>query len=271
NSATFNSNRLPDAATLTLTGGAFSFLGRNAAVATTETIGTLHLARGQSFLRSAPSTSVGATSTLTFDNLVRDPGTTVDFTGPNLGTAPNRSLVANPPARVGNSGGILPYATYTPAVFGTPIPDFATYDPAAGIKQFTAYVTSLALAGPGATVKPDNVAQTLPANLTINALLLRNTATVTINPNATLTLSNGLLTSGNGTATIQPGAGAGSAPTLSFDGNEGLITRFEQTNLNTVITGTGGLVMGGLSSNVNGLRIAPPTPGNSYTGGTTIN
>src|SRR5262249_46744836 len=246
NGTTFNADRLPDTATLTLTGGAFSFLGRNAAVATTETIGALHLARGQSFVRSVLSSTVGATSTLTIGSLVRDPGTTVDFTGPNLGTASNRILVGSAPSRVGNNGGILPFATYTPTTFGTPTPDFATYDSATGIKQFTGYVTSLALAGPGDIVKLDNAVQTLAPNLTIGALLLRNNSTVIINPNATLTLSNGLLTSGFGTATIQPGLGAGSAPTLSFDGNEGLITRFMQTNLNTVITGSGGLVIGGL-------------------------
>src|SRR5438046_7182808 len=43
-----------------------------------------------------------------------------------------------------------------------------------------------------------------------------------------------------------------------------------QTNIQTVIAGTGGLVLSGLSAN-GGLLLAPPTPGNSYTGGTTVN
>jgi autotransporter-associated beta strand protein len=277
NAAALNTDRLPDAATLTLTGGALSLLGRNAAVATTETIGTMHLARGQSHVRSTQSTIAGATSLLTIGSLVRDPGTTVNFSnasGPNLGTTTNRILFTSAPATVGNSGGILPYATITPPPLVAPAPDFATYDAALGIKQFTGYVTSLAAAGPGDTVLLQNVSTTLAASQTINALLIRNTTpgnTLTINPGVTLTLSNGLLTAGTGAATIQSGAGSGAPGTLSFDGNEGLITRFTQTNLSAVIAGSGGLVLGGLGSVGNGLLLNPPAPGNSYTGGTTIN
>jgi autotransporter-associated beta strand protein len=274
NSAALNTDRLPDSATLTFAGGALSFVGRNAAVTTTETIGAMHLARGQSYVRSTQSTTTGATSLLTFGALARDPGTTVNFIGLNLGTATNRILFSAAPVTVGNSGGILPYGTFTPSSTGTPVPDFATYDAVLGIKQFTAYVTSLDAAGPGDTVKLENVSTTLTADKTINALLIRNTGTLnalTINPNVVLTLSNGLLTSGSGSATIQSGAGGGTPGTLSFDGGEGLITRFMQTNLNTVIAGSGGLVIGGLASVVNGVLINPPAPGNSYTGGTTIN
>ena len=269
NAAALNADRLPDAANLTFTGGALSFVGRNAAAATTEAVGTMHLTRGQSYVRSTQSTTAGATSTLTIGSLEREPGTTVHFSGLNLGTATNRVLFDDAPVTVGNGGGILPYATVTPSPTGTPVPDFATYDAALGVKQFTAYVTDLAAAGPGDTVKLENVSTTLTADKTINALLIRNTSgfnTLTINPGVTLTPSNGLLTSGFGSATIQSSAG-----TLSFGDSEGLITRFSTTNLNTVIAGTGGLVLGGLASNVQQLTLSPPAPGNSYTGGTTIN
>jgi autotransporter-associated beta strand protein len=269
NGTALNTDRLPDDATLIFTGGALSFVGRNGAVATTEAVGTMHLARGQSYVRSTQGSAAGATSQLTIGDLVREPGTTVHFSGPTLGTATNRIVFAEAPTAVGNAGGILPYATVTPVVFGTPAPDFATYDAALGIKPFTAYVTDLAAARPGDTVKLENVSTALTADKAINALLIRNSGgfnTLTINPGVTLTLDNGLLTSGFGSATIQSSAG-----TLSFGDNEGLITRFSQTNLNTAIAGSGGLVLGGLASNVQGLSLAPPAPGNSYTGGTTIN
>jgi autotransporter-associated beta strand protein len=274
NGAALNADRLPDDATLTFTGGALSMVGRNAAVATTETIGSVHVARGQSYIRSAPSNTPGATSLLTAGSLERDPGATVNFSGTNLGTAANRIVFSNAPATVGNGGGILPYASFAPSLAGTPLVDFATYDAALGVKPFTNYVTSLAAAGPGDTVKLENVSTTLAAGTTINALLIRNTTspnTLTISPGATLTLGNGLLTSGFWSATIQAGAGAGPAPTLSFGGDEGLITRFSPTNLNTVVSGSGGLVIGGQHSNVSGLSLNPPAAGNNYTGGTTIN
>ena len=107
NGATLNTNRLPDNATLKFAGGAMSLQGRNAVgVATTETVGTIHLAQGQSFIRSL--TGAGGTSTFTAGNLVRAPGATVDFTGPGLGTATNRFLFTAAPTTVGNNGGILP-------------------------------------------------------------------------------------------------------------------------------------------------------------------
>jgi autotransporter-associated beta strand protein len=271
NSGTNNTDRIPDTASITLDGGTFSFIGNNAAhAASSETVGTITLGQGQNVLKSKAGTGSGATATLTAASLVRDAGATLNVSGTNLGTSSNRILFPTAPTTVGNSGGILPYATFNDN-------DFATYDSTNGLEAFTGYVTSIASAGSGDTVKLSNTNETVSSDTTINALLISTPASgegvVTVNPGATLTLASGglvlLSSSIFATPTIKPGSGSGTA-TLNF-GSEGVVLRntgSATSFLNTLLTGSSGLTLAG-SSGV--LQINPPSTGNTYTGGTSIN
>src|SRR5262249_34032352 len=233
NSAALNPDRLPDNATLTLTGGAFSYIGRNASGASTETVGTIHLARGQSYIRSVVGSTTGATNAVTAASLVRDAGATVDFSGANLGSASNRILFSTAPTLTNN---ILPYATVAGA-------DFAVYNqggqtglsaPASGF-----YATNLATAGANDVVLLTS-STTLSASTTVAGLVLRGSPQLTVSPGAKLTLGNALLTGGSSGQVIGGG-------TLTF-GPEGIIHRFASTTINTSITGSTALTLAGTGS-----------------------
>jgi autotransporter-associated beta strand protein len=265
-------DRLPDAAVITLNGGQLTFTGNNAGgAASSETVGSVVLARGHSTIQSTAGTGTGATATLTAGTLLRNPGATVNFAGANLGTPSNRILFGVAPPTAGVSSldgtGIWPFATFAAS-------DFATYSPADGVKVFTGYISSIAAAGPGDTVRLQNVSETVTADKTINALFLTNngpTSNVTLNAGATLTLASGglsmAITGGISTPAILPSPAA-SGGTLAF-GGEGIVfsnVGIFSDSINTRIAGGAGLTIGGSST----LNINPPG-GSSYTGGTTLN
>ena len=259
NSGTNVTNRIPDAATITMNGGTFAFQG-NAAANSTETISTITLAQGHSHIQSSAGGSF--TAQLTSSNLVRNPGASADFSGTNLGTASNRIIFTSidgltPTARlVGNNGGILPYATFANN-------DFASYDASNGIKAFAGYASSIAAAGPGDTVKLSSN-ETVPASQTINALFIAGAFTATINPGATLTLGSGALLA-TGSSSIATGNGTGVA-TLAF-GAEGIIWNTGgSTIISTAIAGSNGLTM-----SAGAITLQPPSGGNVYSGVTTLN
>src|SRR5262249_1900866 len=139
--------------------------------------------------------------------------------------------------------GIWPFATVADA-------DFATYDAAGGVRAFTGYVSSLAAAGPGDTVRLTGVNETVAADKTVNALLLNSTASnrVTINPAATLTLAGGGLAirqAGGLAPSIVPGTGAGVA-TLDLGGDGFLFSiGFFANGVSTRVAATGGVAFSG--------------------------
>src|SRR5262249_34835756 len=115
-------NRLPDTASLILSGGTFLFQASTAAN-TTETIATDTSASGHSTIQSSAGGSF--TTQLVASSLARNPDATVAFVGTALGTT-NKILFGSAPSTVGNGSGIIPYALVnnpTTSAF-----DFATYD-----------------------------------------------------------------------------------------------------------------------------------------------
>jgi autotransporter-associated beta strand protein len=269
NSTTDNTDRIPDTAEITLDHGGLSFVGNNAdGAASTETVGTITLAAGHSTLSARAGTGAGATATLLAANLVRNPGATFNATGANLGTASNRILFSTPPTTVGNNGGILPYGSVNDV-------DFATYDASTGLKAFTGYVTSLAAAGPGDTVKLQDASETVPADKTVNALMISTSTlgvgTVSLDQGTTLTLASGglflLSPHANSYPVIHPTNSSGTA-TVNFGDSEGVVfgnTGGFSSFLDTVLAGTNGVTFTGASGQVS---VQPPSPGNTYTGGT---
>jgi autotransporter-associated beta strand protein len=222
-------------------------------------MGTLHVARGQSFVVSTAGSGASST-TVTFGKLTRDASATVDFSGTGLGSASSRLVFTQAPTTVGSNGGVLPYATFT----GT-TQDFATYNGSSGVTAFTGYASTLASAGASDIVLLTSSAS-LTANKSVAALLMRGSPTLTINPGVTLTLQNGLVTTGT-SATINAAVGAGTAA-VNF-GAEGIIQRFTSsaTAIKTAIGGSSALVLSGTGE----LDLEPPLSGNTWTGGTTLN
>ncbi|MCX6850548.1 MAG: autotransporter-associated beta strand repeat-containing protein [Verrucomicrobia bacterium] len=108
NLQTQNNNRINDAAPITLRGGTITYTGRVGTIAT-ETFGAISLAQGSNTITATPTAGSSAFSSvdLTFGALTRTAGSTINFTGTNLGQQGNnaRIVFASAPAVVG--GGIL--------------------------------------------------------------------------------------------------------------------------------------------------------------------
>ena len=196
---------------------------------------------------------LGTSSLLLFNNLVRNAGATLNLanSNANLDTLANRIAFTTVPTAylTGSNGGILPFVTVANN-------DFATYDLVNNsLGAFTGYVNSLAAAGPNDTVKlagPDM----LTGNKTINALLLTSGSSVG-EEGYTLTLaSGGLLATNN--ATVVGG-------TLNFDGKEGIVIATAGTaTINSILTGTVGLTVGG------GATVVLPNANPGLSGGSTL-
>jgi fibronectin-binding autotransporter adhesin len=256
-------NRISDAANITLAGGALDFVGFNGASASTETIGSLRLTAGHSYVRSEAAAHASASNRLTFGNIVRSPGATLDFRGSDLGTSKNRLLFTTAPTKVGANGGILPYATYTSTQH-----DFATYSVTQGISPFTGYATNLATATANDIVLLTS-SQTLAANASVTGLLIRDAGantTLTLS-GATLNVSQALATTSTATTSNKVSlVPSGTASQLTF-GAEGIVHRNTPTTISTAITGESALTFSGVGA----LVLEPPVEGNSFTGGATLN
>ena len=274
--------------------GSFNFLANNGpGAASSETLGTVTLASGQSVISAgyAVAPATGVTSSVTSANLVRNvAGATVNFIGGTgnvtpLGTATNQLIFtqinggAPSAAIVGSStvaghigDGILPWAEVNG---GSGTGDFATYNGSGGtgINAFQGYAASIATATATDTVK-ETAAETVAASKTINALLI-NAATaalqVTVNAGVVLTLSSGAFMANGTGGQIQIGnAFVTGSPqgTLNFGTAEGILfsnASVSNTNIDTFITGSGGVTL-------NGANITTWNTGvSTYTGGTTLN
>ena len=275
-------NRINDSATVSLGGGNFILAGKNN-TATTETVGVLSIAAGgQSTLTSNIGT--GSTAVLTFNgtNVVRSgTGGTVAFAGTGAILMPNGTLSNSILGGWGWMGGSTTNVTGAPATLvGGTVSALTNFD-----KTYTAATTTgvndwtdgqnvlLDTTTPAA-----NVSVTLGASLSVNSLTIRTTNTPTLNLGGfTLTLTSGglfLPTSGaaknlslsNGTLT----AGNGSAPAeLFINDTQGHASAIP--NISAVIADNNGqavsVVKGGNAQNC--LVLLSGT--NTYSGGTYIN
>ena len=278
---------------LTFNSGNLTFLANNTAgVASSETVGTITLASGQSVINSGFATAPysGATSVLTSAALVRSAGATVNFVGGTgnvspLGTTTNQIQFTTAPSGsllfTGNQGTILPFAEVGG---GGNSGDFTTYG-SKGIAPFTNYLlqnvttaTATLSGGSGDIVKvtaaitttiTGGFLQTIGALLFVNTNTSTTAANVQINPNGLLTVSSGALMTVGGTSagnTVSLGTGTGSAfflptETVLFQNNSGS----GNTNFNGPIIGSGSLVIAG----GNGIFLS--TTSNTFSGGAILN
>ena len=203
NSTNNNTNRLGDAAPITLSGGTLALVGN--ASGTTENVGTLTLAAGTASVLETSSTGGGLASLVSL-GLNRLAGATVSFIGlgGDLGTATNNISFTSLPNGIAGAGanGILPYATVQgPA--GLDLTTDADGDPTTGpfvVGRVTSYANDVNAAG--ADVKLTGAAgdvTTLTGSNAINALLIvGNNITVNAGGN-TLTVASGqVVTAGTG-------------------------------------------------------------------------
>jgi autotransporter-associated beta strand protein len=283
NNAGFNGleNRVNDGAAITLRGGTINFQGRTQ-TASTETLGAVTLAAGNSFINSVVGGTGINSADLTLTSLTRAVGGgTINFTAATGGLIGSSSRILIPiingvstnTAFNALNDGILGGW----AVIGTS--DWASYVPGLGVgvlgqqgfAQYSNIVTTpTTLANSAATdnvnLNTASITSLVNDDVTINSLRFGNVATNTVNIAAgkTLTLeSGGLLffstAAQNLGAVVNQGALTSSGPEL-FAYTQGTGPH----NINSVIIGTNTLVKSG----GNTLNLAGA---NTYTGGTTVN
>jgi fibronectin-binding autotransporter adhesin len=164
-------NRLGDTAAITLNGGEFIFVGKVGAVST-EQVGVITANVGvnsTSTILSQTSPQAGSQAILTAGGLTPGAAANVNFGGlgvPLGTTSANQIRFVTAPAL---TSGILPYATLTGST------DFVTHTGASTSITSAATVATLTA---GANVKLAGGVHTLTANLTVNALMLLNGATL---------------------------------------------------------------------------------------------
>ena len=276
-------DRVNNAAAINLRGGTLAFLGR-AQTASTETVGSVSLLKGNSFINSTAGGTGINSADFTLTSLNRAVGGgTVNFTaatGGQIGSSariliPTINGVSTATAGGGLTNGIIGGW----AIINTS--DFATYIPGLGVAAMGAN-GALQYSNTTSTINTLNSAQAtdnisinaavtgsilVSNNLTINSLRMGNVAanTVAIAAGQTLTLaSGGLLFFSTAAQTIGSAVNQGN---LTTSGPE-LFVYAQGTGpqvINSVITGSGvTLVKSGSGAvTLNGT--------NTYDGGTTIN
>ena len=167
NTGTNNLNRLNDAATLTLSGGTFNYLGATGA-ASTETIGGLTVNPGNSTIQTTAGT--GGSTILTFASLTRAAGGMLTFAagnGQTLGSTTNEILFTTTPTL---SVSVIKGAVTNDAAAGTI--NLASYG-ASGIVALASYTAFTGTTTDnGQNILITNAA-TLTASTTPNAVLIR--------------------------------------------------------------------------------------------------
>ena len=233
NTVANNTNRLNDAASLTLNGGTLSFSNAGGAVNYSENAGVLAVNLNTNTIATSQA-DIGQTATLRFASLSRTPGATVNFTGAGIGDSDrNRIFIA------GQSNGLFgAWATINGS-------SLAAYDSVKGVYAADTALTGIAARGPDSVIS-DNAAAgalinvpgtsgpiTLAGAWTNSTLLVQqSTATdaiVALRDGATnkTLLTSGLLI-GAGTASLTVGESAGDGAlaaltaggTLSLQNNE---------------------------------------------------
>lgn len=257
NGSSNNTNRVNNAATVSLLGGTISLLGRTGNNDTTETVGALTLAGGGNTINAQYGDNKGS-SQLTFGSLTRGAGATVDFTntgGTMGGTGDNpRVIFTSNPALTSN---VLGYAT----VNGTA---FAGYG-ANGVVAVAGTNTAQNSWTSSVNATPTSD-QTMNANRTVGSLSLGSGIDVNAGGRILTINSGGLLTTGTtvsivSNGTIQAGAGGSDLVTHVY-GAGGL-------NISAVIADNGGAK--GLTKTGDGVLTLSGTSANTFTGTTYVN
>lgn len=198
-SAANSANRLNDAAPVSLMGGALALADDGSAAAYAETIGVTTVVAGASTL-STVSSSSGSTA-LTLTSLSRQKGSTLNFSGTNLGqSGQNRIIITSGPASTDN-GLIGGWATV-----GN---EFAKYDSANGVTALTAadYATGAETTWTFESNAKFTSNVTLTANRRVNSLnfAASGVSALALGGNTLRVESGGLLISGTSATTISGG------------------------------------------------------------------
>ncbi|HEV7949805.1 MAG TPA: autotransporter-associated beta strand repeat-containing protein, partial [Glaciihabitans sp.] len=162
---TSNNNRIGDAIPIALRTGTIIYNGR-LTTAATETLGAMTLAQGANGLSSNIGGGSVNSADLTIASLTRAPGTTLNFTGTNLGQQGNNARIwfTAPLTPIG-SGIIGAWAIHNST-------DYAAYNTANGV----GVVGNGGFTGYDATFGTGNLTE-IPAILTTNTTLSGNTVT----------------------------------------------------------------------------------------------
>jgi autotransporter-associated beta strand protein len=269
------SNRINDAAPIALRSGSLVFNGR-AQMASSETVGAVTLAAGNSFINSVVGGTGINSSDLTLTSLTRAVGGgTVNFTAATGGQIGNASRILIP--TINGVSTATAGAALTNGIIGgwatIATSDFATYVPGLGIAAMgsvgaPAYATATTLSA--ATLPTDNVklntgVSTLTQDLTVNAIATSNIAVGAINLAAgkTLTIGTGGLlsftnTSWNVGTVIGQGSVTSGGPEMFIYAQGSGIPTF-----NSVLTGA-------MSVHKTGANTVNLVANNNYTGGTFV-
>jgi autotransporter-associated beta strand protein len=267
NSTTNLSDRVNNAAPLTLLGGGVTMTG-SASANSSETFGATAFSRGTTTVTVAPG--AGFNASIATGAVTRDNGGTAFFRGTNLGIAvpSNAAQVtfANPPALVGGGGAsgstnisIIPWAfgnTNAAAAANAGTNSFVTYSAGLGVRPLdttTEYATSFAAAGATDNVRL-TAADVVAAPRTINSLIVA---------------SGGGAITGAGPLSVSSGAVMNLVtstvdPALNFGSAEGILFAQANLTLNGAISGNNGLTKQG-----SGIATFASNASN-YTGTTTI-
>ena len=268
-------NRINDATPIALRDGTLRFDGKVQDM-TTESLGAVSVYKGANTITvNTGGTGSGAiaTAVLTINSLTRNPGTTINFTGTNLGTEGNNAkvIVTNPLTTVGNGilgawaiGNTTDYAAYNQAngVGWVGSGGFVGYDADFGAGN----ITNL---GMGAAT---TVTTTLSAGSTTTGLLRFNGGFTNnlefTNDGDILNLElGGILRSNNnnataiGTTSVRGVLTSGTSELVVY--NAANTAGATQMTINSVISGATSLVKSGAGV----LAITAP---NTYTLGTTV-
>ncbi|MFA4916765.1 MAG: autotransporter-associated beta strand repeat-containing protein, partial [Syntrophales bacterium] len=276
NSATNNTNRLPDALAVTMYGGNFNFIGSPSTDAS-ETAGALTL--GSASINAANSVTItpgaGGSTTMTFASLVRNAGNTVLFRGTDLGSTPavnvSTLMFTAAPALTGGSGvagtttvSIIRGAFGDASLSGTGT-DMVTYN--VGNTNGLRLLNGAGFSGEYATdlsTTNSNVklASAVTASIiTINSLILDSGGSVADEGSAqTLTFTTGNIISLTGNSGIN-----GANTTIDLVSVEGCILTLGDLAVSAIIAGSSG---GSLTKA--GAGTLTLSAANTYTGLTTI-
>ncbi|MEQ1858297.1 MAG: autotransporter-associated beta strand repeat-containing protein [Chthoniobacteraceae bacterium] len=264
------SDRINDATPIALRDGTLNFTGKVQDM-TTETLGAVSVFKGANTI-TVNTGGIGsgaiATAQLTIASLTRSPGTTINFTGTNLGAEGNNSklIITTPLTPVGKGvlgawaiGNTSEYAAYnqTNGVGWVGYGGFVGYD--AGFAPGN--ITSLGMSA------ATDVTTTLPAGTATTSLLRFHGGFVNnlefTNPTDVLNLELGgiLRSNNNNPATI----GTPAVPGVISSGTSELVVYNNQNTItiNAVIQGATALVKSGAAT----LTL---TNANTYTLGTTV-
>lgn len=158
-------NRLSDTAPITLRSGTLTFTGR-LSTAATETVGAVTLAQGANSIASNTGGGTITSADLTIASLTRNTGTTLNFTGTQLGQQGNNArIVFTSPLTTVGSGILGAWAIANST-------DYAAYSTSRGV----GIVGQGGFTGYDATFGSGNLTE-IPATYLVNTTLTGNTTT----------------------------------------------------------------------------------------------